>query len=427
MKRHECPVVFATHGPGNHFFGYYDKSPLSRSGRRLLSHRAAFEWKRMPLSADEVEVGYWDMDADVYHAVGSTHAYNWQQGAQLQWLPPDFESRIVFNDREGERFVARIVDLVSGDTRTLPFPVYTVNPDGLSAICVNYERLAFTHPGYDYQGVVNPRWDGPLPEGDGLFRMDLATGDVALVVPSAELVEFAPIASMAGAKHYLEHAMYNSDGSRFCFLHRWGLPDGGIYARLFTADADGTQRRCLLDSGSVSHFGWRGPKQISAWARPPSALAGLRRSRLASRWLLRPLLPLYRAITDAASLERGRLTGDTYLLLDDAEGSVATLAPGVRWPDDGHCSWRPGDPRWMLTDTYEDAEFRRHLLLYDHDAGEVTEIGRFYSVRETCDTGFRCDLHPRWDHSGGRVCIDSSHRGDERQMYVVDVSEVVGD
>ena len=81
----------------------------------------------------------------------------------------------------------------------------------------------------------------------------------------------------------------------------------------------------------------------------------------------------------------------------------------------------------MLTDTYEDAEFRRHLLLYDHDVGEVTEIGRFYSVRETCDTGFRCDLHPRWDHSGGRVCIDSSHRGDERQMYVVDVSEVVGD
>ena len=80
----------------------------------------------------------------------------------------------------------------------------------------------------------------------------------------------------------------------------------------------------------------------------------------------------------------------------------------------------------MLTDSYEDAEFDRHLYLYDHEATELIEIGLFHSVPETCQTGWRCDLHPRWGHSGNLVCIDSSHENDERQMYLIDVTAVVG-
>ena len=106
--------------------------------------------------------------------------------------------------------------------------------------------------------------------------------------------------------------------------------------------------------------------------------------------------------------------------------AVETPAPQIRFPDNGHCTWRAGDPRWMLTDSYEDTDFNRHLFLYDHDRSELVEIGSFYSVPETCETGYRCDLHPRWGHSGNRVCIDSTHENAERQMYVIDVSSVVG-
>lgn len=425
MRRHECPVVFRTTGPGFHFFGYYDKSPIDRSGRRMLSHRAGFDWKRMPRADDVVDVGYWDLEAGTYTKLAETRAFNWQQGAMLQWLGPDFERRIVFNDREGDRFVARVVDLEDGAVRTLPRPVYTVHPDGGSAICVNYERLTFTHPGYHYEGIVNPRWDGVAPEGDGLFRMDLANGASERVVATGAMMALAPVSSMAGARHYLEHAMFNPDGTRFAFLHRWALPDGGIYARLLCARPDGSEVRCLLDSGFVSHYGWRGPDRIVGWGRPPSRVSGLRRSRLLSRYVLRPLLPIYRRLVRPTSSVRAVLTGDTYLAFDAAHGGVEPLAPGLRFPDDGHCTWRPGDPRWMLTDTYEDESFHRQLLLFDGDASELVQIGSFYSVRETCATGFRCDLHPRWDPSGTRVVIDSTHEGDERQMYVVDVSELV--
>ena len=143
MIERECPVVFKTHGPGHHFFGYYDKSPLDRAGKRLLTHRADFDWKRMPRDGDEIAIGYWNVADGSYQEVARTRAYNWQQGSQLHGLGPDFDSRIIFNDRDGDHFVSRIVDVTTGSERVLPYPVYTVHPDGRSAICVNYERVYF--------------------------------------------------------------------------------------------------------------------------------------------------------------------------------------------------------------------------------------------------------------------------------------------
>jgi hypothetical protein len=51
------------------------------------------------------------------------------------------------------------------------------------------------------------------------------------------------------------------------------------------------------------------------------------------------------------------------------------------------------------------------------------DLGSFYA-----DPGLskenRCDLHPRWSRDGTEVCIDSVH-GEDRQMYIVDVSGIV--
>jgi hypothetical protein len=424
LIRRECPVVFATRGPGFHFFGYYDKSPFDRAGRRLLSHHGRFDSRRMPTATDTVELGYWDLEAGSYQPVASTRAFNWQQGAQLAWLPPDYESRILYNDREGKSFVSRILDLGTGATRTLPLPMYAIHPGGGSAVCANYERLYHTHPGYAYEGIVNLRWDGPLPLGDGLWRLDLETGEHRLVVSTEALVGHRPVSSMHDAVHYLEHAMFNPDGSRFHFLHRWRLPDGGIYTRLFSADEWGGDLRCAMDTGGVSHCCWRGRDRIVAWARPAGKITGLRRARWASRYVLRPLLPLWRVVARAEGVRRA-VVGETYYVVDERNGGITPLAPGLAFPSDGHPSWHPREGRWMLTDTYQDEAFHRHLLLYDADERRLIEIGSFPTLPETCDTGYRCDLHPRWDHSGRRVCIDSNHEG-ERQMYVLDVSPVTG-
>lgn len=426
MIERECPVSFSTAGPENHFFGYYDKSPIDRSGERLLSHRAAFDFKRLPHADDVIEIGYWNLDDGRYDAVATTRAYNWQQGAQLQWLGPDHETRIIFNDRDGETFVSRVVDLSGNLIRTLPFPVYTVASNGSLAICVNYPRLSWAHVGYHYEGAKDARWSGSLPDGDGLFRLDLKSAEVERIIRTRDLTQFEPLTSMKGALHYVEHAMFNPSGSRFHFHHRWMLPDGGIYGRLFAANPDGSELRLLLDTGYVSHCGWRDDETVVGWGRPASPVGALRRSRFISRAVLKPLLPLYHALTSRVPAAREKLLGDTYIVCEDRpHAEKPRVLTSQRFPGDGHCTWRPGDDRWMLTDTYEDADSYRNLLLYDAREDRIVRIGRFYSLPETNSTGWRADLHPRWDYSGRSVCIDSTHTG-QRQMHVIDVSEIVG-
>jgi hypothetical protein len=256
--------------------------------------------------------------------------------------------------------------------------------------------------------------------------MDLDTGENQQIISTEAMTRFAPSSSMGGAVHYLEHTQFNPDGSRFAFFHCWRLPDGGIYSRLLSADEWGNDVRVMLDTGMISHTGWRSVEELSAWGRPASQLATIRSSRMGSKFFFKPLLPVYHFIKDRLGLVRGALAGDTYLMINDREGAAQKLAPNIAFPDNGHCTWRPGDSRWMLTDSYQDENFDRSLFLYDHQQQELVEIGRFHTVPETCNTGFRCDLHPRWGFSGNLVCIDSTHKADDRQMYVVDVTGVCG-
>jgi hypothetical protein len=83
------------------------------------------------------------------------------------------------------------------------------------------------------------------------------------------------------------------------------------------------------------------------------------------------------------------------------------------------------DPtRWILNDTYPDANRLQHPYLFDTKTGVRHPIGHFRSAREY--TGeWRCDNHPRSSPDGTKVCIDSPHGGG-RQMYLIDVSKIVG-
>ena len=65
----------------------------------------------------------------------------------------------------------------------------------------------------------------------------------------------------------------------------------------------------------------------------------------------------------------------------------------------------------------------REVLVFDEQTEQVIGLGRFH-VPPRYRGSVRCDLHPRWNHDGNLVCIDSVHQG-SRQMYVLDVSEAL--
>jgi hypothetical protein len=299
-------------------------------------------------------------------------------------MPTAPDRLVIHNAREGDRYVSVIRDVASGATRTLPLPVYAVSNDGRSAVTLNFSRVHRTRPGYGYNGVPD-RWaDDPHPDEDGIYWIDLETGEHRLIVSLAQISAFRTDDSMAYGHHWFNHLQFNTDDSRFLFLHRWQVEDGRR-TRMFTANPDGSDICCVSDHDMVSHFDWRDPDHILAWATR-------------------------------------RDIGDRYFLFRDRSDEIRVIGEG-QLTVDGHCSYGP-DRRWILTDTYPDRQTQeRTLLLFRPDEDRRIDIGRFYSPPDV--TGeIRCDLHPRWSRDGTEVCIDSVHEG-ERQMYVIDVGETV--
>jgi hypothetical protein len=376
-----------TRGPKHHFFGYYDKHQWDATGRYLLCQEVSF-MDRPPRADDEITVGMVDLkEGDGWHPIAQTKAWCWQQGTMLQWLGSAPDQLIIHNNREGDHFVAVVRDIRTGNARKLPRAIYAVSPDGKQAVCLNFARVQRTRPGYGYAGAPDPWEKESHPEKDGVFWMDLETGENKLVISLAQIAAHKPNETMDGSEHWFNHLLFSPDGSRFIFLHRWRKPNRGWWTRMFTARPDGTEVHLIADHELVSHFIWRDPTHILAWSREP---------RL------------------------GR--GERFHLYTDGTDEVKVIGEGILTTD-GHCSYSP-DKRWILTDTYPDKERFRTLILYNVEDDRRVDIGRFYAPKEL-DGEIRCDLHPRWTRDGKTVSIDSVHEG-SRQVYVLDVTPVVG-
>lgn len=377
--------------PGLHFFGYYDVSPWDATDRYMLALEVEFQ-DRPQTGEDYVTVGVIDTaEGNRWRAITRTLAWNWQMGARLQWLGCEPDRLIIYNDRREGRFVAVVADAFTGEQEAvLPRPIYAINSAGTEAMTLNFSRVARTRPGYGYVGLPDPSEGILCPDDDGLWHMDLRTGENELVASIAQVAAIEHRADMDGAEHWFNHLLWAPHSDRFIFLHRWKRPqDRAWFTRLFTARCDGADLCLVADDDVVSHFDWRDPKHILAWAR----VEGL---------------------------------GDYYFLFTDLAGKGAAGAPKIVGKGvltcDGHCSYSP-DRRWILTDTYPDAEKKRTLILFHEKQEERVDLGKFYSM-PTEDIQCRCDLHPRWNRAGTRICFDSTHE-QERQVYVADVSAIV--
>ena len=149
------PVRAITKGPGFHWFGYYDKLQFDPTSRYVLSNRVEFEG-RSPTADDAIKVGMVDLqDGDRWIELGQSRAWSWQQGCMLQWRPRS-ETEVLWNDREGDRHVCRILDVKSRAVRTIPSSIYALSPDGRRAIATDFRRIQNHRP-----ATAMPAWPTP--------------------------------------------------------------------------------------------------------------------------------------------------------------------------------------------------------------------------------------------------------------------------
>ena len=372
------PVRALTRGPGHPGFGYYDVLQVDPPGRYVLGMEVDFE-HRSPRADDIIAIGMIDLeDEDRWIELGTSRAWCWQRGCRLQWLPAS-DSEVLWNDREGDSFVCRILDLKTETSRTLPPPVYHISPDGKTALGVDFARINHMRPGYGYAGIEDVNRDIDAPEDSGIYTIDIDTGDYTFLFSIAEVAAIPYADAKRGDKHYFNHIMWNPDGTRFLFLHRW-RPEGvrGFRTRMFTADARGKNIRMVTDRPHISHYTWRDPRHILVHRQG------------------------YRLYRDDGG-------GDEVLVLQ---------------AENGHQTYLPGN-EWLLTDTYPRGERREQTVyLYNIPTGRKITLGRFASPRAY--TGeWRVDTHPRISPDGSKVVIDSAHGGEGRQMYLIDIGRLI--
>jgi hypothetical protein len=222
-----------TAGPSHHFYGYIGhvgNSPYSADGRRLVALRTTFQ-DRMPGPDDAADIVLLDATKNFAEVkVDETRGWNPQQGAMIYWNPESPSAQFFFNDRDrksGKVFTAlydigqrkRIREFRFDD---MPVANGGVKQDGGTFAAINYARMARLRPVTGYPGAWD--WtDGVRhPDNDGLFVVDVRSGQRTLIV------SFKQVRDMLAARHpqidqkplFLNHTLWNREGDRIFFFVR---------------------------------------------------------------------------------------------------------------------------------------------------------------------------------------------------------------
>ena len=368
------------------FFGYYDLQPFSKNGKYHLAHRVNF-MNRLHGPEDEAEIGIIELDTLKYTPITKTKAWNFQQGAMLQWNPKNPDTEIIYNALVDGQYVAITEDINTGKKRIADRPVANVSRDGKYGLSINMSRLYDFRPGYGYATVRDPFYDENHSKNDGIFLIDMETGKSKMIISMQDIWDFS--GSFYGGidkKMVVNHITFNPSATRFLFLPRdFHVPTKEIHhTAIITADLDGSNTYLLSDYGWYnSHYSWRDDETVMFYAK----IDGKDRGGELGNYELRDM-----------TRECKRIGRDIF----------------VR---DNHMSYS-SDGKRLLWDSYPDADMMQALRVTDLSTMQTRSLGKYTSMRPSC-TDVRCDLHPRWNTDSTAVSFDSTHEG-YRGIYLID-------
>jgi hypothetical protein len=369
-----------------YFYGYYDKSPWDASDRYIICLKVKQAYRSVAPKEPGV-VGIIDtQDGNKFKKIGITHSWNVQQGCMAQWMGPDYCSKIIYNDFRDGKYCSVIYNYRKNmEERVLPMAVYDVASDGSYVLSLDFSRLHRIRPGYGYSNLPDTTKDELCPDKGCIWKEDIESGTVTELFKYTDFASFETDESMVDAEHKVNHLMISPSGKRFMVLHRW-FQKGRKHTRLVTVNVDGTEMYNLSDDVFVSHCYWKNDEEILSFLRKKDV-------------------------------------GVHYYLMKDKTQEYKMYWP--RLNTDGHCSYSP-NRKYVITDTYPNRKRVASVYL----CAEVgAKTGLFERVAHVWapfryDNDCRCDLHPRWNHQGDKICIDSVHEG-KRALYIVSLQQKI--
>jgi hypothetical protein len=375
-------------GEKHHFFGYIGQCqtiPWSADGRYILGLEIdAID--RMPEPEEAAAV----ILIDTHHnneilRVGETHAWNPQQGTMFYWNPVAANTQFFFNDRDVEsgKVYTVLYDLEQKkrirEYRYEDSPIGNggVSSDGTAFLGLNYGRLARLRLVTGYPGAWDWSQEEPTPDNDGIFIVDVKSGERRLLVSYEQLAELLEQhgTDMENLELFINHTLWNRDSNRVYFFARSGWSGGGgkRVNTPFSIHADGT--------GLTLH-------ETHIGGHPEWAEGSLLIGRQGSDQIL------YDVDTKEIVGQLG-----TPELFPNPEGDIS-LSPTGDWFVNGY---KQGDKNYYAVYRRSDGTFIRSEGLYKGSySGDI-----------------RIDPAPRWNRTNDAILVPGLAENGTRQMFII--------
>jgi hypothetical protein len=372
------PVQITDNSKEHLFASYYGINSFDQTERYVTILETDIKYK-LPDENDPATLGLVDLKTNQFIPLTQTYAWNFQQGCMAHWLATSPDSLIIYNDLREGKFVSVIMNAISKrEIKTIPFPISAVSPNGREALSINFSRLRLMRPDYGYGGNgQDSRKDIPFPDNDGIFLINLETGESKILVSYEQVRQLVPPIK-EGKIAWFNHTLFSRNGSKVFFLSRQ-REDTGWVTTSFTVNRDGTGlQRCFPDNWGGSHYDWLNDEELMVTAN----------------W-------------------DGKQYG--HVLFTIGKQDYKRLGNGLL-DYDGHGTFSP-DQKWMVTDTYPSAGLSEEkIYLMEMKSQTVMCLGRFLEPMEF--SGFwRCDIHCRWSPHGDKIGFNSTQTG-SRQVYI---------
>lgn len=383
-----------TFGPKHHFFGYIghvQNVPWNQSGRYIVALQTESQ-DHLPRADEAAEIVLLDTAQNyAVRVVDRTLAWNPQQGTMLYWNPVAPETQFFFNDRDprtGQIFCV-LFDISLGDGKRIREFRSEATPIGNSGVCqtggwfaaINYGRLARLRAVTGYPQALDWTKGVRHPKDDGVFRVDVATGETKLLASfqqlAANLRDRRP--DIDDLELFINHTLVNRDGDRIFFFVRANWDLGGTRLNepmLMAADGSGLTRLGQFLGG---HPEWdRGHVMLGAVGKR-QVLFDVDRNRVVG------------TVSDSE-------------VIPNPEGDIA-LSPDGQW----------------LVNGYRQANANQYVFLRRSDGAWVKSDK--YDVTGWTAGDLRCDPAPCWNRSSQAILFPTiSQDGDKtRQMFLLQI------
>lgn len=190
----------------------------------------------MPGADDPAEVVLIDTrDDHSVRAVDQCRGWNPQQGTMLYWNPDAPNTQFFFNDRDREtgKVFCVLFDISRGKSgeriREYRYDDTPVGNSGIAQkgghfLAINYARLARLRAVTGYRDARDWTVGVAYPRDDGVFKIDIATGEKTLLVSFEKLAEILKALEPGRAVQplFINHTLGNREGDRIFFFARAG-------------------------------------------------------------------------------------------------------------------------------------------------------------------------------------------------------------